>query len=84
MIPLLKSQMIMLNRNLLYTAVTRAKKKVILVGDKAALFMAIHCNDITKRNTMLGERTCLYYQAYAKEAGITVPIALQEKLKKAS
>ena len=76
--------MIMLNRNLLYTAVTRAKKKVILVGDKAALFMAIHCNDITKRNTMLGERACLYYQAHAKEAGIALPIALQEKLKKAS
>lgn len=83
LIPLLKSQMIMLNRNLLYTAVTRAKKKVILVGDKAALFMAIHCNDITKRNTLLGERTCLYYQAYAKEAGITLPSSLQEKLKKA-
>lgn len=84
LIPLLKSQMIMLNRNLLYTAVTRAKKKVILVGQKPALFMAIHCNDITKRNTLLGERTCLYYQAYAKEAGITLPLALQEKLKKAS
>jgi len=83
-IPLLKTQMIMLNRNLLYTAITRAKKKVILVGQKPALFMAIHCNDITKRNTMLGERACLYYQAYAKEAGITLPIALQEKLKKAS
>lgn len=84
LIPLLKSQMIMLNRNLLYTAVTRAKKKVILVGQKPALFMAIHCNDITKRNTLLGERTCLYYQAYAKEAGIALPLTLQEKLKKAS
>ena len=84
LIPLLKAQMIMLNRNLLYTAVTRAREKVILVGQKAALFMAIHCNNIAKRNTMLGERTCLYYQAYAKEAGITLPLALQEKLKKAS
>ena len=76
--------MIMLNMNLLYTAVTRAKKKVILVGQKPALFMAIHCNDITKRNTLLGERTCLYYQAYAKEAGIALPLTLQEKLQKAS
>ena len=84
LIPLLKSQLIMLSRNLLYTAVTRAKKKVILVGQKPALFMAIHSNDIAKRNTLLGERICLYYQAYAKEAGIALPSALQEKLKKAS
>lgn len=84
LIPLLKTQMVMLNRNLLYTAVTRAKKKVILVGQKPALFMAIHCNDITKRNTLLGERICLYYQAYAKEAGIALPTVLEEKLKKAS
>ena len=83
-IPLLKAQMIMLNRNLLYTAVSRAKKKVILVGQKPALFMAIHCNNISKRNTLLGDRICLYYQAYAKEAGIALPLALQEKLKKAS
>ena len=82
-IPVLKAHMIMLCRNLLYTAITRAKKKVILVGQKAALFMAIHCNDITKRNTLLGERICLYYRAMAKSAGIPVPAALDEKLKKA-
>ena len=82
-IPVVKAHMIMLCRNLLYTAITRAKKKVILVGQKAALFMAIHCNDITKRNTLLGERICLYYRAMAKSAGIPVPAVLEEKLKKA-
>ena len=81
--PLLKSHTIMLSRNLLYTGVTRAKKRVILVGQKAALFMAIHCNDITKRNTLLGERICLYYKAMAKSAGIPLPLVLEEKLKKA-
>lgn len=82
-IPMLKAHSIMLSRNLFYTAITRAKKRVILVGQKAALFMAIHCNDVTRRNTLLGERICLYYRAMAKDAGLPVPIALEEKLKKA-
>ncbi len=84
LIPMLKAHSIMLSRNLLYTAITRAKKRVILVGQKAALFMAIHCNDTVKRNTLLGERICLYFKAMAKSAGIPIPIALEEKLKKAS
>ena len=83
LMPLLKSHTIMLSRNLLYTGITRAKKRVILVGQKPALFMAIHCNDITKRNTLLGERICLYYKAMAKSAGIPLPLVLEEKLKKA-
>lgn len=82
-IPMLKAHSIMLSRNLFYTAITRAKKRVILVGQKAALFMAIHCNDVTRRNTLLGERICLYYRAMAKDTGLSVPIALEEKLKKA-
>ena len=51
----------------LYTAVTRAKKKVILVGHKPILFMAVHRADISKRNTMLGERIRLYCKAYHTE-----------------
>ena len=46
----------MLQRALIYTAITRAKKKVILVGQKRALFTAIHRNDAIKRNTVLGMR----------------------------
>ena len=46
----------MMKRNLIYTAITRARKKVILVGQKKMLFMAIHRNDTSKRNTMLGAR----------------------------
>lgn len=68
LIPVLMSQYNMLYRNLIYTAVTRAKEKVILVGEKRALFMAIHRADTSKRNTMLGERIQLYAKAYAKAA----------------
>ena len=48
-IPIVKAHTIMLYRNLLYTAVTRAKKKVILVGHKPILFMAVHRADISKQ-----------------------------------
>ncbi len=55
-IPILSSHYIMLKRNLIYTAITRAKEKVILIGQKKALFMAIHKSDNDKRNTMLADR----------------------------
>ena len=45
----------MLQRNLIYTAITRAKEKVIIVGQKEAFFMAIHKADTAKRNSMLGQ-----------------------------
>ncbi len=83
LMPILKAQSIILSRNLLYTAITRAKKRVFLVGQKAALFMAIHSISNTQRNTMLGERICLYYRALAKNAGIQIPLVLEQKLKKA-
>ena len=55
-IPVLSMFYVMLQRALIYTAITRAKKKVILVGQKRALFTAIHRNDAIKRNTVLGMR----------------------------
>lgn len=62
-IPMLRKFYIMLKRNLIYTAITRAKKKVVLVGEKQALFMAIRKNDTDKRNTMLADRICRSYEA---------------------
>jgi exodeoxyribonuclease V alpha subunit len=54
--PLTDSHYVMLQRNLLYTAVTRAKDRVILVGTKAALNTALS-NDRTKRRySLLAER----------------------------
>lgn len=46
----------MLQRNLLYTCITRAKKIMILVGTKKAIGMAVRNNKIIKRNTKLAER----------------------------
>jgi exodeoxyribonuclease V alpha subunit len=54
-IPILNEAYIMLQRNLIYTAITRAKDKVIIVGQKEAFFGAIHKADVAKRNTVLGE-----------------------------
>lgn len=45
-IPLLKEHYVMLRKNLLYTAISRAKKKVILIGQRQAVYMAIHKNDV--------------------------------------
>lgn len=64
-IPVIRSHAIMLNRNLIYTAITRAKKKVILVGQKGMVIMAIHKNETGKRNTLLGERIGKYMKAYS-------------------
>lgn len=55
-IPLSTSHYIMLQRNLLYTAITRAKQKVIIVGSKKALMTAIQSNRTQKRYTLLAER----------------------------
>jgi exodeoxyribonuclease V alpha subunit len=46
----------LLQRNLLYTAITRAKKKVIILGQTSAIEAAILNNKIQKRNTRFAER----------------------------
>jgi exodeoxyribonuclease V alpha subunit len=51
--PITTAHYIMLQRNLLYTAVTRASKMLILVGSKQALAMAIGNRKAKKRNTSL-------------------------------
>jgi exodeoxyribonuclease V alpha subunit len=54
--PLTMSHYMMLQRNLVYTAITRAEKLMILLGEKRALRKAINTNDVKKRNTMLKVR----------------------------
>ena len=61
------SHYIMLKRNLIYTAITRAKKKVILIGEKRALMAGIHKNDNAKRNTLLSERIKMYVEDVGKD-----------------
>lgn len=52
-ISLLKAHFMMLQRNLVYTAITRGKKKIILVGDPAAYAMAVRASEAKSRHTML-------------------------------
>lgn len=52
-IPLVPGAPIIVTRNLLYTAITRAKKTVVLVGSKQILARMIHNNYTAKRYTML-------------------------------
>ena len=55
-IPLVTEHYSMLRRNLLYTAVTRAKRIVVIVGSKRAIRRAVENARITARNTSLAER----------------------------
>ncbi len=55
-IPLHTSHYLLLHRSILYTAVTRGKKFVVLVGSRKALAMAIRNLRVEKRNTGLREK----------------------------
>lgn len=52
-IPLLKAHFMMLQRNLLYTGLTRGKKKVFIVGEPAAYAMAVRNSEAKTRCTRL-------------------------------
>ena len=54
--PVLMTHFVMLQRNLIYTGITRAKKILVIVGTKKALSYAVKNVTVTKRNTMLRER----------------------------
>ena len=55
-IPLLSEHSIMLYRQLLYTAVTRARQLCVLVGSRRAIDLAIQVNRGPNRYTGLAER----------------------------
>jgi exodeoxyribonuclease V alpha subunit len=54
--PMVAAHYMMLQRNLFYTAVTRAKKVVVLVGSRRAMGMAVHNNKTSKRFSGLASR----------------------------
>lgn len=54
--PILMTHYVMLQRNLIYTGITRAKKICVLIGTKKALAFAIRNMSVLKRNTRLKER----------------------------
>jgi len=55
-VPLTMSAWMMLQRNLLYTAVTRARQSVVLVGSRRALAKAVRTQGAGRRYTALTER----------------------------
>ncbi len=55
-IPILKQHFVMLRRNLLYTALTRARKKVFVVGDEWAWASGVKNAEAARRSTSLRER----------------------------
>jgi len=54
--PIVTQHYLMLQRNLLYTAVTRAKKLCVLVGDRRAIYIAVKNNRVADRYTALDVR----------------------------
>jgi len=65
-LPVHTQHYIMLQRNLLYTAVTRARRVCVLVGSRRALAIAVRNDRVTERHTALAER--LRRAAEEKEA----------------
>ncbi|MBW1981434.1 MAG: ATP-dependent RecD-like DNA helicase [Deltaproteobacteria bacterium] len=55
-VPLLTQHYVMLQRNLIYTAVTRGKKLVVLVGSRKALALGVENDRVQKRYTCLKYR----------------------------
>jgi exodeoxyribonuclease V alpha subunit len=55
-VPLLKAHFVMLQRNLIYTAITRGRKKVFIVGEPAAYGMAVRNAESKLRCTHLREK----------------------------
>jgi exodeoxyribonuclease V alpha subunit len=55
-IPLTTSSWMMLQRNLLYTAITRAKRLVVLAGSRRALAVAVRTSGAGRRHTSLTHR----------------------------
>jgi len=68
-IPILTQHYMMLQRNLLYTGVTRAAKLVVLVGNQRAIAIAVHNDKITQRNTRLTERLLAWVPSSARGYG---------------
>jgi exodeoxyribonuclease V alpha subunit len=54
--PVLMTHYVMLQRNLVYTGITRAKKGLVIVGTKKALALAVRNVTVTRRNTKLRDR----------------------------
>ncbi|MGO4988755.1 SF1B family DNA helicase RecD2 [Gallicola sp. Sow4_E12] len=63
-IPIGPGPYMLLTRNLIYTAITRAKRVVVLVGDPKYLYYMIHNNPDDRRHSSLDKRIREYIQVY--------------------
>ena len=64
-IPIMYSAFKMLQRNLIYTAITRAKERCIIIGNRKAIWTAVSNHYIVPRNTFLKERILEYGKSEA-------------------
>jgi exodeoxyribonuclease V alpha subunit len=63
----------LMTRNILYTAVTRAKKIVVLVGDEKYLKIMVDRTDVNQRNTALSWRISQQEELFKKNGANTLP-----------
>jgi exodeoxyribonuclease V alpha subunit len=59
-VPLVREHYMLLQRNLLYTAITRAKRLCVLIGQPRALEVAVRNDRVALRNTALAERLAMF------------------------
>lgn len=69
-VPILTQHYVMLQRNLLYTAITRARKLAVLVGTKKAIAIAVRNNKVQRRYTYLRQKVASRSSA---EKGSNIP-----------
>jgi exodeoxyribonuclease V alpha subunit len=55
-VPIMMQHYLLLQRNLLYTAITRARSLVVLVGERRAIALAVKNDKIARRYTLLAAR----------------------------
>ncbi len=82
-LPLHTQHFKMLQRNLLYTAITRGRKMVVVVGSRYALQLAVKQIDVQKRYSLLQERLqILKSTPKTRTSAHKVPLAVTEQIKK--
>jgi exodeoxyribonuclease V alpha subunit len=79
--PILMNHYVMLQRNLIYTGITRAKKILVMVGTKKALAYAVNHVTVTKRNTLLKERLAGNSSVFMEESKVISYLDVMEAKK---
>ncbi len=84
--PFTMSRYVMLQRNLLYMGVTRAKKILVMIGEKKAITYAVKNETTTSRNTKLAERlkdlvpAAKTWHEYSKDTGTEMSMVVEERI----